>query len=194
MTRTLYVETSITGGWQFRLPNTDDLQPHMTRLAWLATGDAGHAPRDWCRLIKPKGNWRFEASQIVATGINRGWGEDHGVPLIDAMRILIDELARADELVAFNMDFHWRVLERSAWQCHLQLPLPPHAFCAMLRSVDAVSKGRRPKRAEAYWHFARAPLPVMTGDPVEHALAMIHTLETIWRGIRAAEKQEKPHE
>lgn len=191
--RTLYVDTATSDQWLYREPSTDPRQPHMTRLAMmLVAGDAiaGDQSVEYCHLIMPNVHWVFGDFAVQANGVSRERALADGIALEAAMMEL-DALAhRADRLVAFNLDFHRRVLERSAGEANVNLFLPPDQVCAMRASTSIVRKPRPsgagfawPKQNEAYMFFTGHVLIPPSADPIERGLALVRAVRAIDEGI-----------
>lgn len=189
MTATLYIDTAVGGQWQYRAPNTDASQPHLIRLALLLVGDQTHEIA-LCRLVWPAPGWEVTPRASEMNGITRERAADDGFPLSDVMVNLEALIARADRVVAYNMDFHWRVLERSSAESGIDLPASAERICAMRECTSVVKKPRNqpgggfawPKQAEAYQFFTGLELPPLNIDPVERGLALVRGVRAIHEG------------
>lgn len=193
MTRTMSLQTDTTGAWNWRGSIADADQPHMVRLAWVIDED-GEIVQEWCKLIRPKTHWEFEPDAMIANGISREIAETIGVPLNYVMAGFVADLDTVDRVVAFNADFHTKVLQRSAIEVGLN---GAHLFnehpvaCAMRRATDIVQKPRMqpgggyswPKLVEAYAFFGGDDLPSLDMDPIERGIAMARCVHVIDQGI-----------
>lgn len=191
MTRTLYIDTAVHGRWLYREGNTDARQPHLVRLAVLHVDD-GVETHAWCRLIRPKPGWLFEVEAVVANGISERLAAVDGIEIEEAVGFLHPLLAGADEVVAYNLDFHRRVLERSYYDVKREMP-PPNwtEVCAMRECTAVVKKPRTqpgggyawPKQAEAFAFFSGGrELPAVNTDPLERGLALVRSVRMINEG------------
>ena len=199
--RRIYVDTATTGRMLYRESNADPRQPHMARLAILATAE-DMRPTGICRLIKPEPGWEWEAGAEAAHGITRADAEARGVPLGEAMDTLLRALQGTDELVAFNWEFHRRVLMRSMidLSSYLEIPLATRQICAMRavtpmikkpREADPATKKPVPcyastKLVEAYAYFSGGEeLPPIDTDPIDTGKALVNATRVIYEGTVA---------
>jgi DNA polymerase III subunit alpha len=193
MTTTMYVQTDTTGAFLFRETVTHVDQPHLVRLAWVIADDA-EITSAWCRLVKPRNDWTYEDDAVVANGITPEHALAHGMPLEYVMARFVGVLDGVERIVAFNADFHTKVLQRSVFECGLHWrPLFQNktVACAMRRATDIVKKPRMapgggyswPKLWEAYEYFTGEELPPLDLDPVERGLTLARCIYAIDRGI-----------
>lgn len=197
MSAILYVETATCGRWLYKSGNTTDAQPHLSRLAFILVRD-GQEELSWCRLIKPRTSWIYEPDAVASNGISRPSAEAEGATIENAMEHLFDAAQEADEMVAYNMDFHARVIERSCKDVHLARPaIWPTQRCAMRASVDVlrlprIEPGggyRWPKHNQAHEYFSNEPWPTVFGDPVQRGFSLVRGVRAIWEGTVAAKQQ-----
>ena len=192
--KTLYLQTDTTGAFLFREAVIHVDQPHLARLAWcLADGDQP-VSSVWCNLIRPQEDWDYEPDAIVAHGIPLERAEKDGIGLRPAMLAFVGALDTVERVVAFNSDFHTKVMQRSAFEVGLNWQQLFHAKtidCAMRGSTDIVRKPRMqpgggyswPKLAEAYRFFTKRDLPSLDLDPIERGIALTGCVHAIDRGI-----------
>jgi hypothetical protein len=192
--RTLYVDTATTGRFLYRESNSDHRQPHLCRLALLEEthGSGERTGTRYVRLIKPLPTWHFDPGAIAGHNITRDDALRRGVSLIEAMQTWKAMLAEADEIVAFNWEFHRRVLAKALIDLGDTMIIPPgvRQTCAMRAATDIVRKPRMdgpgyawPKQAEALRYFgAGAELPPIEGDPIERGRALVDSLRVIHQG------------
>jgi hypothetical protein len=208
--RRLYVDTATTGRMLYRESNADPRQPHMARLAVLATAE-GMRPTGICRLIKPEPGWEWEAGAEAAHGITRADAEARGVPLGEAMDTLLRALQDTDELVAFNWEFHRRVLMRSMidLSSYLEIPLATRQICAMRAVTPVIKKPREAdpatkkpvpcyastKLVEAYAYFSGSEeLPPIDADPIDIGKALVNATRVIHEGTVAHREGGQPRQ
>jgi hypothetical protein len=199
--RRLYVDTATTGLTLYRESDADPRQPHIGRLAILATAE-GMRPTGICRLIKPEPGWEWEAGAGAGHGITRTDAEARGVPLGEAMDTLLRALQGTDELVAFNWEFHRRLLMRSMVDLGSYLEIPPttRQICAMRAATPVIKKPKEvdpatrkpvpgyewPKLAEAYAYFSGGEeLPPIDADPIATGKALVNATRVIHEGTVA---------
>lgn len=191
MTATLYIDTAVGGQWQYRAPNTDASQPHLIRLALLLVDDHDQSNEvAFCRLVCPEPTWEVTPRASEMNGIPRERAADDGFPLAEVMAYFERCAANANRIVAYNIDFHWRVLERSSAESGIDLPASAERVCAMRECTNVVKKPRNqpgggfawPKQAEAYQFFTGLELPPLNIDPVERGLALVRGVRAIHEG------------
>jgi hypothetical protein len=196
--KTITVQTDTTGAWNWRGTIIDREQPHLMRLAWIIDDD-GDITQQWCRLIKPRPDWQIDADAIVANGILPEVALGRGVPMTHAMSEFVGALDGVHRVVAFNVEFHGKILQHAAFECGLNAQ---HLFnehtlaCAMRRATDIVCKPRMapgggyswPKLWEAYEYFTGEELPPLDLDPVERGTTLARCVYQIDQGILAHQK------
>jgi hypothetical protein len=201
--KTLYVQTDTTGRYNFREQITYTEQPNMVRLACLTADGAGIIGK-WCMLIRPNNTWVVEDDAVVAHGVTLEEGARIGVPVEHVMTRFIGWLEDVERVCAFNMDFHRKILERSAFQSRMgwsRLFDGKTMACAMRRATDIVQKPRMmpgggfawPKFNEAYAFFTDRDLPSMDMPPVERGITLAQCIYEIDRGI-IDHQRSTPHE
>lgn len=186
---TLFVDTATCGQWLYREPSTDPRQPHMVRLATLLECNA--EPDAFVRLIRPEQDWRFEQAAFQMNGIDRERCAVDGIPLSQAVALLASLFKEAQQIVAFNADFHRRVIERSAAEIGIEIDMAGKEWlCAMRGSTKIVKKPAAnnrgyawPKQTEAYAFFSGKQLPEVSVDPLARGLALVDATRTIHFGI-----------
>lgn len=204
--KTLFLQTDTTGAYLFREPVEDPRQPHLARLAWVEADTNGPSVA-WCRLVRPRAGWAYEPDAVAANGITREEATNIGTDLRVVMGSLVQVLANVDRVVAFNADFHRKVLEHAAFECGLNweyLFTEVPVLCAMRESTDIVRKPRMqpgggyawPKFREAFEFFSDDDLPGLDDDPIDRGIALAIGVQTIYDGIeeyRLAQRSA-PHE
>jgi hypothetical protein len=204
MTRRLYIDTAISGRMLFRetdtghtVPLFDPRQPHLVRLAMLGVDAAGKV-NESCYVVRPLPGWPGSTEDAIGGhGISNAYAEAHGEALHVVMDEFTDALAEADELVAFNISFHVRALQKAALDLggNLVIPSQVRRFCAMRGATSYVRKPRIdrgegyqwPKLTEAHAHFGGGELPPIE-DPIETGLAVVAAVRLIREGILAQQE------
>jgi hypothetical protein len=194
----VYLECASTGKWLFRETVDDIDQPHLLRLAMLGVGDDDKSGLLWCSLIKPEPGWHIDETTAVGHGITHAQAEREGLPIAEAMKLAQSMIQRAGagELIAYNLDFHLRMLLRGAHDADASFDLPSgmQTICAMREATPIVKKPRMglgggwswPKHTEALAYFGLGQsLPSVETDPVQRGLALVRSVRTIYEGILA---------
>lgn len=199
MTKTLYVQTDTTGRYLFRQQPDDPNQPHLIRLAMLVANDDRLVSR-WCGVVRPTtADWRLEPDATIAHGVTPEYAQQHGLPLSYVVGRFMAALESVDRVCAFNADFHQKVLQRSAYECHIDwqtLFSDKQIACAMRNATDIVRKPRVapgggyswPKLWEAYEFFTGEELPPVDIDPVERGATLVEAVYKIDEGIRSHQR------
>ncbi len=203
MPRRLYLDTGISGVMLSRERDSghsiglaDPRQPHLVRIAYLGVDEAGPV-RGVCQIIRPEAPWNGWISDEATGGhgVTTEIAEMRGLPLEAVMEEFYDALDGTDELVAFNIDFHVRVLRKAMIDLGGNFTMPGSVapFCAMRMAAPFVRKPRVdrkpgfmwPKLVEAYAHFSGgAELPgIDEVGPFENGLAIVEALRVIREGI-----------
>lgn len=183
----LYVDTATTGLWAFGKPHDAPEQPHMVRIAWMRDDDV-----PVCLLIRPMAGWRIDDESRERHGVSMTDCQTLGWELGRVLDHFTAEVLKSDRIIAFNWEFHKRILERAAAEAgHPAIPWPV-ASCAMRAATPIVKKPRQspgggfvfPKFGEAYRFFTGEEMPTHS-DPIERGALMIASLGKIWAGIQA---------
>lgn len=192
--RTLYFQTDTSDRYNFREPIVYNGQPHLVRLAWVTADEDFRPLRSWSRLIMPRAGWSFAPDAVVGHGVTPEAAMQRGVRLELAMATFRSALKEADQVAAFNYDFHRKVMEHAAYEVggdweYLFTDTP--GICCMRESTDLVRKPRMapgggfswPKLKESFAFFHGDDLPSMDMDPEERGLALATCVMLIHRGI-----------
>lgn len=183
----LYIDaTTSTGVWQWKLPDDDERQPVMVRLA-----AALDEREQMCRLISPRvGAGVINALDVPLLNIDDNDLRRDGRPLREVMNHLSLMLSLASEVVMYNAAFHRRVVHQAYIAAGLSFPGLPPTTCAMHEAAYVIAAQRRAERvkwvrlSEAYSFFAREAM-VLPADPVACGIARIEAVRTVHHGIRA---------
>lgn len=188
--RLLIFDTATTGRWRFNVSDDSSIQPHLVRLAYLVT-DNGEMMLDESQLIRPLDGWFYEPGAIAQHGVTPELATERGISPAEAWSQFSSQMAQADLIVAFNTDFHLRVIERTCQEVTGQplRALNAKIECAMRVATPFVRKPRGgthgyawPKMWEAYEFFTGNPLP-KTLDPIDQGHLQTNATLDIWRGI-----------
>lgn len=105
----LFFDTETTGFPNFRLPADDPSQPYIVDLAALLCDDGGNDIDRFEAIIKPDG-WTVGDGAAAVHGITTEIALEQGIPIADALDAFDALLARAAQLVAFNLRFDDKLL------------------------------------------------------------------------------------
>lgn len=147
-------DTETTGmvDWQ-KLPQ-DPAQPNLVQLAGILVD-----VRDWREIammsviIRPDG-WTIPDEAAAVHGITQEHAEYFGISLENAIMLFTDLAARADIMLAHNMDFDRIVVERAKQMVDEQqgvvptLPWQAHheAICTKIAATDVVQIPKKDNR------------------------------------------------
>ncbi len=109
----LIYDTETTGKWNFTAPSDDPSQPHLVQLcAILEDVEANEIVSELNVIIRPDGIViPLEATKVHR--ITQERAESAGVRLSNACHIFRDMVERASFLVAHNMDFDIRIIQKA---------------------------------------------------------------------------------
>ena len=132
--RMLFVDTETTGLPKFRGVNALDRQnnwPNIVSVAWLTYEDGKLLESNYS-VIKPE--WPIPEESTAIHGITQDYATEHGEPLMKVLNKLGADLAKADCIVAHNLEFDKNVLFNS-YRWHLDinpwLVWPQNEICTM---------------------------------------------------------------
>lgn len=189
----LYLALETTGAWQWRLPDDDDAQPHVVRVAAILEDGSNGWFGDLVRLVQPEADWVFEDGAVKSHGIDWQTATDLGKPVAQVIGAVDALLPHATRLIGFGLDFQLRALR----SLHGGAPLPVTAapVCCMKLCRDVVKKPSMrpvggyavPSFAEAYWHFTGQSLPTVAG-PIAAGYAKIEALRTIYLALTKGDR------
>lgn len=191
----LYLDTALSGKYQYRDPDHAPQQPHLTRLALMLWDERAAEPAlEYCRLVEPRPGWHSDPEAIAASGVHPAIAAEQGQPLETVWQHFKQMRAEARLLVAFNWDHHRRVLLRTAADLDEAVELPgvgaAGALCAMRQAAPIVRKPRIqpgggyawPSLAEATAFFTGAR-PIRAADARDEGLRVVHAIRQIHDGI-----------
>ncbi len=150
----LFFDTETTGKANMR-GGPMVTQPAIVQLGALLTDDDGGERAVMNLIIKPDG-WTIPAEAAAIHGITTDLAEQCGVPLVSALSVFSMLCARANELIAHNIDFDLLVTESAYHRLGKESRfdgLPK--FCTMKATTDVCKIPgpygyKWPKLAEAH--------------------------------------------
>jgi DNA polymerase III epsilon subunit-like protein len=137
VSRILFLDTETTGLPKFRGVNALDRQnnwPDIVSVAWL-TYENGVLVNSNYSVIKPE--WPIPEESIKIHGITQDYAAEHGQPLIKVLNDLGADLAKADYVVAHNLEFDKNVIFNALrWRLDINpwLIWPQNEICTMERA------------------------------------------------------------
>jgi len=197
----LYVDTTTdTGIWLWNHPDDDPKQPHLIRFAAILENAQGEEVDRVCRLVTPLAGWpSIEPRFTLMHGIDSNDLQEHGVVLSAVLARVWSLTAKSGAIVAHNVDFHQRVLQRTLLDgkgfaaAEVKNPLEGmDAICTMRSATDFVrirQSGKNhfkwPSLGEAYLHFVGHALS-LPSDPIARGFARVEAVRDVHHGILAA--------
>jgi hypothetical protein len=184
MSRIAYIDTvSDTGVWEWKLPETSDMQPHMIRVAALLYDRNGQELDRLCELIREQPGWPV----ITHAGSGRhniydADLRDGGVDLPFALGRLRSFLGRADLVVMQNIQFHTRVMRRAWRDAELPMPDLPKTFCTMRGAAEAMASSKWVSLAQSFPHFVGTAL-MLPANPIDRGMAIVDAIRRVHLGI-----------
>ena len=163
-------DTETTGMVDWNLPSTDPAQPHLVQLAGILFDLRDYRTVSTMSVIVRPDGWTIPNDAAAVHGIDQANAGYLGVSLENAVMLFCDLAARADILLAHNLDFDRIVMEAAKarvdaifgveptlpWQAHHQ------SICTKVHSTDVLklpkTTGRHggykwPSLNECYQHF-----------------------------------------
>lgn len=189
----LIFHTDGTAMWQWKLPADDPAQPHLLRLATVHRG-AGFTSGSGCALVRPAPGATIDPAAQAFHGIDVADAVARGQDLAQVVDMFDAWLREAALVVAFNLQFHKKMMDRAAAEVGRTLTWP-QTFCAMQQSADIVrvklqsnNRWAWPKLETALAYFSGEPI-ALGSDPVEGGLNMVRAVRTIYDGILRSRAQ-----
>lgn len=192
---TLTFDTETTGKWDFKAPIESPHQPRIVQLGAVLEDDDGREISSMDLIVKPDG---YEISDEVAAihGIDQLTAILNGVGILDCMAIFVALWNAADRVVAHNIEFDLKMVERELrLQGQMQHWQEKPVFCTM-RLLEPVLKlpfkgGKRPAWAEQKqewkWPSMQEAYAHVTGgkefDNAHSAMADVRACAEVWRWI-----------
>lgn len=134
----LIFDTETTGlpkDWNAPVENIDNW-PRLVQLAWLLYDKKENKIAQGNRIIKPEGFTIPEESARVH-GINTERALKEGISLINALEEFEEDMARADFLVAHNMNFDEKIVGAEFLRNNIKNDFfQKKRICTMISSID----------------------------------------------------------
>lgn len=137
MTISLVFDTETTGKWDFKAPPTAEHQPRMVQLAFELYDD-DRILQTFSSFVIPAVPIPDEAAKVH--GISEQDAREYGVKAETAIGMFKRALARADRIVAHNLDFDLKVIGREFWIGGTSEPIPlKNPVCTMKTATPVVA-------------------------------------------------------
>lgn len=195
--RIMFIDTAATGRFLFSEPVKAPEQPHCCRLCFVIEEEREQRIAT-SYLIKPTDAWKWDAEQIQRHSVTPEVCAEQGQPAHEVFEHFWPLLESCDSVIAYNAEFHWKIVERMCLEATGQVLGEEHAFvpvsppilhlCAMRLCTDIVGKrsirGRIlwPALWEAYRHFTGIELAKVR-HPRHNGLENCQALRAVWHGI-----------
>lgn len=167
----------------YKLPINHPSQPHIVQLAAILADENGNVKAEINFIIKPD-NWTIPPEVSKIHGITTGDALEFGVPIALALNVFMSLYAKADFLVAHNVNFDLRMLRRYSKDLSKNIFEDGMTinYCTMKNMTDICKleltdrqkssqkssngwspeggwpKYKNPTLSEAYWHIFSDPL------------------------------------
>lgn len=122
---------------QFQPAVTLDNFPRVTQIAWqLVSLETGEVLNEYQSLIKPDG-WTVPTEQFfIDNNMSTERCEREGVPCMEALEVLKQDMNQSDLLVAHNMDFDIPVIQAEMLRYKVKYIKQLVKVCTMKESVE----------------------------------------------------------
>lgn len=215
----LFLDTATNDNWHYPIkgtPQPDDVQPHMTRLAWSLEDDSG-LHRYACHMVQVPVGVRMAQKASDHTGIHDlDLLPPRAVSLYSVLSEFCEALSAATLLISHNWTHHRMVLERELRKSDEQgnqrmwdiraggvqrvgMPLTwPDALCTMDALTTIVRVERMTPGGGYQWpRFAQASArllgtePPKTGNPQADGIQRLVHLRAFYAAIQRQEREAK---
>ncbi|MGI9489132.1 MAG: 3'-5' exonuclease [Geminicoccaceae bacterium] len=203
----LFFDTETTGMYNFKSTHDDPAQPHIVQLAACLVDKIGNVRGSMNMIVKPPIPIPEGASAVH--GITDEIAEHYGFELDEALDVFWKLEARAETLVAHNVNFDRKMLRSAFHRADMHNSFDAFSraktFCTMQATTPILKlPGHRgykwPRLEEAYSHFFDEPLEgahdamidVMACKDVFFALKATETTERVLQSaaLRSVREQE----
>ena len=171
----LFFDTETTGFARPSLPPRDMKQGRVCQLAMVLTDKNGIVRAEYASLIAPD-HWTIQTGAQKVHGHTDVICGEYGVKSRMAFQLFQRFAAKADTLVAHNIDFDHKIMVNEAAAHKMDMPVFEHKICTM---KDATETCRIPKKkGSGYkWPSLEEALDVLCGEKLEGAAhdAMVDT-------------------
>ncbi len=136
MERILFFDTETTGvPLNYSLPPTVvDNWPRVVQLGFALYTEEGELLECYNMVIRPDG-WSISPEAEKVHGISLSRAEMEGIAIADALQIFADAIAKADLLVAHNLNFDYNVLAAEFIRAKKSAQKKPK-MCTMLNTTS----------------------------------------------------------
>ena len=160
----LFIDTETTGFPDWKLPASHENQPHIVQLAAQLCDECNRTVAEFCVVINNDVDIPENASAVH--GITRERAAEIGVPFTVALDLFDHLYAKANLIVAHNVNFDKKIME-IAWTRRLDVtPRTKPTFCTMSAATPILcipptermlaagfTKPKTPKLEECVKHF-----------------------------------------
>lgn len=188
--RTLYIDTvSTTGVWLWKLPEDDEAQPHLIRVAVIMDDDESDSGFSLCQLCQLRDTWPPIGEDSDRHGIHDGDLSLHGLPLERVLAGIAPVLTSVDMIVMQNARFHLNMLQRAFRDVGQEMPdiSAIKTFDTMIRAKDVIRTSKWVGLGESYRYFAGEAL-VLPSDPIARGRTVINAVQLVHCGIIEVER------
>lgn len=145
--RALVFDTETTGVWDFKAPFTAPHQPHLVQLGiTLEDLGTGRVEASVDIMVKPE-DWVISEEVTKIHGVSHERAATFGTYHANACWMFRDLCCQADVLVAHNIDFDIRIMQRALW----------------VAGIEPISLDRAPKRCTMKSATAICKIPQKNG-------------------------------
>jgi len=149
----LSFDTETSGLFDFKKPITDPGQPRLLQLAAVLSDNSGRERGLMSVLIRPD-EWEVADGAFAVHGIATAQASAVGVPVVEALALFMRMLDQATHLIAFNLEFDCRVIERELFLLGANAASWKRGrlnrVCPMLLGAALRDDGKWPKLAWLY--------------------------------------------
>ncbi len=187
----LYIHTDTTGMWNWKKDATDPTQPHLLRLSMIFDPGEPFPVNESVDFIDPPDEWVFEEGAIKQNGITRAYAQSNGATLASVAKAISDWAEDAEAIVAYNSDWHRKVIERTVAEAGIEWMIPKDRWSCVMRAATPIcripstpprSGFRFPKLGVALEHLTGSPL-ILSPDPRAAGSELIVAVRDMDRAI-----------
>lgn len=172
--KTLVVDTETGGLFNDRLSWDHPAQPRLVELACLLFNENDEEVSSLSLIVRPEG-WEIPDAAARVHGITTEMAYQFGTPLPVAIACYTNLRARADVIVAHNLEYDERILESEIRRLGVtpREPGPANRSCTMKRSTPVlrlpptermraagIDRYKSPNLGEAYRRFFHEEPPI----------------------------------
>jgi len=134
----LFFDTETNGKAKsfFAPPTALDNWPRITQLAWQLYDKDEKLISERCDLIKPDG-WTVPKEQFfIENNMSTERCEEFGIPLLESVSAMINDIERSEYMVAHNMKFDVNVLGAEFIRLKVKSQKKPEKICTMMTGTS----------------------------------------------------------